>query len=86
MNSTKTRIFDTASPEIASNEGSMSLERSVYNMPYGENTSTNMGARKTTRKQWEDLKPLIEQTYIKEDKPFPYLVEVLRRDYAFEPT
>ena len=39
-----------------------------------------------TRKQWEDLKPLIEQTYIKEDKPFPYLAEVLRRDYGFEPT
>jgi hypothetical protein len=86
MNSTKTRIFDTASPEIASNDGSMSLECSVHSTPYGEDTSTNMGARETTRKQWEDLKPLIEQTYIKEDKPFPYLAEVLKRDYGFEPT
>jgi hypothetical protein len=86
MNSTKTRIFDAASPEIASNDGSMSLERSVHSNPYGEDTSTNMRARETTRKQWEDLKPLIEQTYIKEDKPFPYLAEVLRRDYGFEPT
>ena len=86
MNSTKSRVFDTASPEIASNDGSMSLERSVHRMPYGKDTSADMGARETTRKQWEDLKPLIEQIYIKENKPFPYLAEVLRRDYGFEPT
>jgi hypothetical protein len=86
MNSTETRIFDAASPEITSNDGSLSLERSVHGIPYEEDTSANMGVREMTRKQWEDLKPLIEQTYIKEDKPFPYLAEVLRRDYGFEPT
>lgn len=85
MNSTKTRIFDTASPVIFLNHDSMSLERSVHSMPYGEDTSANMGAREMTRKQW-DLKPLIEQIYIKENQPFPYLAEVLRRDYDFEPT
>jgi hypothetical protein len=86
MNSTETRIFDTASPELFLNDGSMSLERSVHSMPYEEDTSTNMGPREVTRKQWEDLKPLIEQTYIKENHPFPYLAEILRRDYGFQPT
>jgi hypothetical protein len=79
-------MLDTASPEIASNDSSMFLEHSVHTMPYGEDTSVKMGAREMTRKQWEDLKPLIEQIYIKENRPFQYLAEVLRRDYGFEPT
>lgn len=86
MNSTATRILDTALPELFLNDGSMFLERSVHSMLYDGDTSANMGAREMTRKQWEDLKPLIEQTYIKENQPFPYLAEMLRRDYGFQPT
>ena len=86
MNSTEARIFDTALPDNLSNDSSLSLECSVHIVPYDGYTSANTGARETTRQQWEDLKPFIEQTYIKENKTFHYLADVLRRDYGFEPT
>jgi hypothetical protein len=34
----------------------------------------------------ESLKPLIQQVYIEENKPFPYLADILRDEHGFEPT
>lgn len=42
--------------------------------------------REMTRQQWESLKPLIQRVYIEENKPFPYLVNILRDEHGFEPT
>jgi len=44
------------------------------------------GARETTRKKWESLKPLIEQLYILENRPFSYLASILRQEHGFKPT
>jgi len=57
--------------QIVPNEGQASINPGIQAMPW---------------QQWEELKPLIEQIYIQENKPFPYLAEVLRRDHGFEPT
>jgi hypothetical protein len=64
----------------------MPLECPSQIVPNEGQVSANPGIRAMSRQQWEELKPLIEQTYIQEDKPFPYLAEVLRRDHGFEPT
>jgi hypothetical protein len=44
------------------------------------------GVREISRQQWEGLKPLIQRVYIDENKPFPYLADILRKDHGFEPT
>ncbi|PMD62303.1 TPR-like protein [Hyaloscypha bicolor E] len=64
----------------------MLLECPSQIVPNEGQVSVNPGIRAMPRQQWEELKPLIEQTYIQENKPFPYLAEVLRRDHGFEPT
>jgi hypothetical protein len=64
----------------------MPLECPSQIVPNEGHVSVNPGIRAMSRQQWEELKPLIEQTYIQENKPFPYLAEVLRRDHGFEPT
>ena len=46
--------------------------------------SVNHGTQPMTKQQWDNLKPLIEQIYIEENRPFPYLAEVLRKDHGFE--
>lgn len=50
------------------------------------NMTTELGLREMTRQQWESLKPLIQEIYIEQDKPFQYLAKILREDYGFEPT
>jgi hypothetical protein len=64
----------------------MPLEGPSQIVPNEGQASGNPGIRAMSRQQWEELKPLIEQIYIQENNPFPYLVEVLRRDHGFEPT
>jgi len=44
------------------------------------------GIRELSRQQWESLKQLIQRVYIDEDKPFPYLAQILRSEHGFEPT
>jgi hypothetical protein len=51
-----------------------------------EVSSGHLGIREMTRQQWESLKPLIQRVYIEENKPFPYLVNILRDEHGFEPT
>jgi len=50
------------------------------------NITADLGLREMTRQQWESLKPLIQEIYIEQDKPFPYLAKILREEYTFEPT
>jgi hypothetical protein len=64
----------------------MPLEGLSQIVPNEGQASVNPGIQAMSRQQWEELKPLIEQIYIQENKPFPYLAEVLRRDHGFEPT
>ena len=47
---------------------------------------TAPGLQDMARQQWEALKPLIQRVYIDENKPFPYLANIFRQDYGFEPT
>jgi hypothetical protein len=70
----------------ASIDMAMPLECPSQIVPKEGQVSANPGIRAMSRQQWEELKPLIEQTYVQENKPFPYLAEVLRRDHGFEPT
>ena len=53
---------------------------------FREAPSAQLGIREMTRQQWESLKPLIQRVYIEENKPFPYLANILRDEYGFEPT
>jgi len=48
--------------------------------------SREYGLRDMNRHQWEALKPLIQRVYIDDNKPFPYLAQIFRQDYGFEPT
>ncbi|PMD45824.1 TPR-like protein [Hyaloscypha variabilis F] len=45
-----------------------------------------LGSREATRLRWEELKPLIQRVYIDEDKPYPYLANLLRTEHRFETT
>jgi len=38
------------------------------------------------REEWEALRPLIEQLYIKERKTYPEVRDILRDEHDFEPT
>jgi hypothetical protein len=42
--------------------------------------------REASRQEWEQMKPRIEHLYIDQNKPFPYVTRVLRKEYGFEPT
>ena len=75
-------VHSLASP--CSTDLAMSLESTSNSMPNGGQISINHGAQAMTKQQWENLKPLIEQIYIEENRPFPYLAEVLRKDHGFE--
>jgi len=46
----------------------------------------HLGVAERKRLQWESLKPLIQRLYIEEDKPFTYIVKIIREEYGFEPT
>ena len=46
----------------------------------------HLGVAERKRQQWESLKPLIQQLYIEEDKPFTYILEIIREEHGFEPT
>ncbi|PMD30601.1 hypothetical protein L207DRAFT_641537 [Hyaloscypha variabilis F] len=63
----------------------MSLESTSHSMSNEGQISVNHGTQAMTKQQWDNLKPLIEQIYIEENRPFPYLAEVLRKDHGFEP-
>jgi hypothetical protein len=86
MNTSESHLFDAASPEVFYIDSSLPLELPTHTVPDEGPISVNLGAREATRQRWEELKPFIKQTYIKENKPFPYLAEILRRDHSFEPT
>jgi hypothetical protein len=86
MNTSESHFFDVASPEVFSIDSSIPLELPTHTVPDEGLIAVNLGVREATRQRWEELKTLVEQTYIKENKPFPYLAEILRRDHGFEPT
>jgi Clr5 domain len=44
------------------------------------------GKREISNQQWEEMKPLIQRVYIKENKPFRHLKNILRTEYGVEPT
>ena len=62
------------------------VELPQYGSTFQEVSSGHPGIREMTRQQWESLKPLIQRVYIEENKPFPYLVNILRDEHGFEPT
>ena len=64
----------------------MSLESPSKSVPNDGYMALDSGVQTATRRQWENLKPLIKQIYIEENKPFRYLAEVLRDGHGFEPT
>jgi len=67
-------------------EQTLSAEQSSqYGFISQEALSGGLGIRKT-RQQWEKLKPLIQEIYIEENKPFLYLAKILRDKHGFEPT
>jgi len=41
---------------------------------------------KITTEQWDAAKGLIHWLYMDENKPFPYVADILRKDYGFFPT
>jgi len=45
-----------------------------------------LGVREATRQRWEELKPLIRRVYIDEDRPYPYLANLLHTEHQFETT
>jgi hypothetical protein len=66
-------------------------ERPLVELPqhgstFQEVSAEHPGIREMTRQQWESLKPLIQRVYIEENKPFPYLVNILRDEHGFKPT
>jgi hypothetical protein len=48
--------------------------------------SSKIGAREAARQRWEAFKPLIQRVYVEEDRPYPYLAEILRTNHGFETT
>ena len=44
------------------------------------------GKREISRQQWEEMKPLIQRVYIRENKTFRQLKNILRVEYGVEPT
>jgi hypothetical protein len=44
------------------------------------------GKREISKQQWEKMKPLIQRVYIKENRPFRHLKNILRAEYGVEPT
>jgi hypothetical protein len=44
------------------------------------------GKREISKQQWEEMKPLIQRVYIKENKTFRHLKNTLRAEYGVEPT
>ena len=59
---------------------------SIQELPPPQGPSGIKGKREMSRHQWEDIKPLIQRIYIDENKPFPYLADILRTKHGFEPT
>jgi hypothetical protein len=45
-----------------------------------------LGVREAARQRWEELKPLIQRIYIEEDRPYPYLANLLLTQHGFETT
>jgi hypothetical protein len=86
MDTSQTRLLDTASLDASSVDSAMSLDYPIQTVLYEEHVLVGPDVRAITRQRWEELKPLIKQTYINENKPFAYLADVLRRDHGFEPT
>jgi hypothetical protein len=43
------------------------------------------GKREISRQKWEEMKPLIQRVYIRENKTFRQLKTVLREEYGVEP-
>jgi hypothetical protein len=46
----------------------------------------SLGVREAARQRWEELKPLIQRVYIEEDRPYPYLANLLLTQHGFETT
>jgi hypothetical protein len=44
------------------------------------------GKREISRQQWEEMKPLIQRVYIRENKTFRQLKNILQVEYGVEPT
>ena len=78
-------LFPPASPvafEPKTSAESLSQRLFVFH----DVSSGESSVRDETRQKWESLKPLIQRIYIDENKPFPYLVTILREEHGFEPT
>ena len=45
-----------------------------------------VGVREAARQRWEELKPIIQRVYIEEDRPYPYLAQLLQTQHGFETT
>jgi hypothetical protein len=58
----------------------------IQELPPPEGPTRVKGKRDMSRQQWENMKPLIQRIYIDENKPFPYLAQILRTERGFEPT
>ena len=42
--------------------------------------------REVSRQAWEEMKPRIQKLYMDQNRPFPHVARVLRKEYGFEPT
>ena len=80
------RLLSAALSSAPSADIAMSLEAPSKPMSNEGHILQDLGVHAATRQQWENLKPLIKQIYIEENKPFPHLAEMLRKDHGFEPT
>jgi hypothetical protein len=79
----------TALPSRSSNDNSPppdSFSSPTQKVPTVWTISRAKGRREMSRQQWQTVKPLIQRIYIDENRPFPYLAQILRAEYGFEPT
>lgn len=75
-----------ASVFVQQNPSTSAQQFSHHQFIFHEVSHKESGTREMTKQQWRLLKPLIQQVYIEENKPFPYLANILRDEYGFEPT
>lgn len=88
-----TASFPAASPGtfLFVDQSLSSKEQSVYSPSQTSSQHVSfdartLGVREAARQRWEELKPIIRLIYIEEDRPYPYLADLLRTQHGFETT
>lgn len=62
------------------------LPPSALSYKFCDIDARTVGVREAARQRWEELKPIIQRVYIEEDRPYPYLAQLLRDQHGFETT